>query len=116
MTSHPLWFVLACTNLGMMLDQGDGVPKDLARAAEFLGRGCAAADLSGYYELGRVLSGACAPLRDEKRAAQLFQQTCEGGNEQACGALGCCTTSERQSRRATRARSLSTIVRAKRRA
>lgn len=78
----------ACTDLGVLYDDGDGVPKDPMHAVQLytracegnFARGCANLGLSYYYGEGVAQNRA--------RAIELFNQACNGGSGRGCTNLG----------------------------
>lgn len=61
------------------------VERDLAAAADFFERGCAADDATACYAAGIVWSGLYGGEPDPTRATHSFRRGCEGGMADACG-------------------------------
>ena len=74
----------SCAILGRSYEQGRGVPKDPARAAELLNKGCAG---GAYPACGRLGEAAFA-AHDTAKGVQLLTQACNGGWNEACRELG----------------------------
>jgi TPR repeat protein len=78
----------SCANLGIMMTKGLGMKADVAGAIPLFEKSCQAADGVGCRELGRnYLLGNAPATKDEARAAKLFKQACDGGDDDACGLL-----------------------------
>jgi TPR repeat protein len=80
-------YAKACTNLGFMFNNGQGVKKSHLLAAELYERGCDNGSALGCTNLGIMywkdeLSG------DYKRAAEFFDRGCRGGDSGGCRGLG----------------------------
>jgi hypothetical protein len=78
----------ACTNLGMMYENGNGVEKSPDRAADLFKRSCEAGGSGGCLNLGLLyLNGEGVP-KDPNRAAELFNRSCDEGSGGGCTNLG----------------------------
>jgi hypothetical protein len=77
--------VTACNVFGLMLETGQGVPPDLARAATFYRRACEGGELVGCTNVGLLHSAGTA--QDTARAAGFFRIACEGGEQLGCTLL-----------------------------
>ena len=77
-----------CTNLGFLFEDGLGVDKDPARAAELYTQGCEGGNAVGCTNLGVLFENGLGVDKDPARAAELYTQGCEGGNAVGCTNLG----------------------------
>ena len=77
-----------CVELGESYRQGDGVPRDAARAAEFYRQSCLGGDAAGCNQLGTMYSAGEGVRRDPIRAAGLFEGVCDSGYAVGCHNLG----------------------------
>ncbi len=66
---------------------GQGVPRDLAKAAHLYQKACDGGYAASCYSLGSLYDEGRGVPRDETAAAQLYQKACAGGSEQACSSL-----------------------------
>jgi TPR repeat protein len=62
---------VACSNLGVLLRDGDGVPRDLAGAARAFDHGCDGGNKVACAELAKAYESGQGVPRDGRRAAQL---------------------------------------------
>ncbi len=75
---------IACNVFGLMLETGEGVPTDLARAARLYQRACEGGELIGCTNIGLLhMTGLGVPV-DTALATGLFQVACEGGEDLGC--------------------------------
>ena len=70
--------------LGSLHAGGDGVPKDLSRAAQLMSRACDLGSARGCSQLGSMYATGEGVPKDPTRAAALFKQACEKGLTKAC--------------------------------
>jgi len=80
-------YAKACTNLGFMFNNGQGVKKSHLLAAEFYQRGCDNGNALGCTNLGVMYWKAEIP-GDYKRAADSLDRGCRGGDGGGCRGLG----------------------------
>ena len=78
----------ACNVFGLMHETGQGVPRDLARAATLYRRACQGGALVGCTNIGLLLLSGIGVSRDSVSAAGFFRVACEGGEQLGCGFLG----------------------------
>ncbi len=79
----------SCERLGVVKENGTGVPKDVTRAAELYKQACDADELNGCVQLGRLhLSGRGGVSRDQLESRRLFDRGCDGGIHRGCTLLG----------------------------
>jgi TPR repeat protein len=78
----------ACTNLGFLYDNGQGVPADHARAAELYGMACDGEHWPGCYNLGVLYDNGKGVPADPARAAELYGMACDGEEWGGCSNLG----------------------------
>ncbi len=77
----------ACANLGLLCENGQGVPQDKARAAGFYKLGCDGGIKNGCANLGHLYESGQGVLQDKARAAGLYNQGCDGGSASGCANL-----------------------------
>ncbi len=77
-----------CELLGRIYEEGKGVAKNLARAAQLYKQACDGGDAEGCANLGFAHQQGEGVAKDLSRAAQLHKQACDGGYAFACAALG----------------------------
>jgi TPR repeat protein len=77
-----------CAKLGDTYEQGRGVPKDLAHAAQLFKQACDGGDARGCTNLGVMYYKGEGVPRDLARAAELYKQACNGGDALGCTNLG----------------------------
>jgi hypothetical protein len=99
-----------CYDLGIMYEDGDGVPQDSRRAAELyqqacnggyeafncesiieaerLEQACDGGNMEGCYNLGWMYRAGFSVRQSDTRAAELYQQACDGGEMEGCFFLG----------------------------
>ena len=78
----------ACTSLGYLYAQGDGVSKNLVTAVAYYRKGCVAGDMMGCADLGNhVRDGDAGSPADPHMASIFFLEACNGGNDLACRSL-----------------------------
>src|SRR5579863_5083081 len=73
-----------CENLGNLYALGQGVDKNIAKAAELYTHGCELGGAGACNEVGVLRLNA----GDVAAAVQLFQKSCEGGSSLGCSNLG----------------------------
>ena len=76
--------MLGCNELGVMYGTGEGVAKDLARAATLYQRACDGGEMWGCVNLGVMYGTGEGVARDRPRAIDLYQQACDGGQSWGC--------------------------------
>jgi hypothetical protein len=76
--------LLACNVFGVMLEIGDGVPQDVARAVELYQRACEGGELIGCTNLGVMYETGLAVAQDLALARGLYRTACEGGEQLGC--------------------------------
>jgi hypothetical protein len=79
---------VACSNLGNMYYGGEGVTRDLARAASLYQQACDGGSEEGCSNLGVLYENGEGVPQDFARAASLYQQACDGGSGEGCSNLG----------------------------
>ena len=80
--------LVACNVFGLMLETGDGVPQDAARALLMYERACEGGELVGCTNMGLLYEVGVGMERDLERALGLYRVACEGGELLACSQLG----------------------------
>jgi TPR repeat protein len=78
----------ACSVLALMFETGEGMPRDLARAATLYGQACDLGDMEGCTILGAMYASGQGVQRDLARAVGLQERACEGGDFVGCEGLG----------------------------
>jgi len=73
----------ACTNLGFMYKNGQGVPRDFQRAGRLYRQGCDGGNALGCTNLGIMYWNNSLP-KDDTVAADLFLRGCDGGDSRGC--------------------------------
>jgi TPR repeat protein len=76
--------VAACSVLALMFETGQGMPRDLARAAAVYGQACELGDLEGCTILGSMYDTGQGVTRDRARAVSLHERACDGGEPVGC--------------------------------
>jgi hypothetical protein len=79
--------VAACALLGLMLERGAGVPRDVARAATLYERACEGGEMRGCTNLGLLYESGTDVPRDRERAASLYRTACDAGTPLGCDLL-----------------------------
>jgi TPR repeat protein len=75
---------MECFSLGYMFDQGKGVAKDEARAAELYKKGCDGGLGPSCFNLGRMFTDGRGVAKDDARALELYRKACDNGVKPAC--------------------------------
>ncbi|GAA8311539.1 hypothetical protein HpBT189_02430 [Helicobacter pylori] len=76
-----------CSNLGVLYQNGQGVEKDLIKAAYLYSRACELKDGWGRSFLGVLYYNGDGVKQDFKKAAALFEKACKLGYKKACEML-----------------------------
>ena len=79
---------VACHQLGLRYEHGQGVAKDDIRALTFLQSACDKRDNDACGDLGMLFRTGRGVKRDDGRAMTLFQTSCDGGSPDGCNHLG----------------------------
>jgi TPR repeat protein len=78
----------ACTSLGYLYTQGDGVTKNLETGVAYYRAGCTAGDMTGCADLGNhIRDGDAGSPANPQMASGFFLEACNGGNDLACRSL-----------------------------
>src|SRR5258708_38018445 len=78
----------SCFTLGVMLEEGNGVAKETARAAKLYGRACNAGHADACSNLGVLHESGDGVTKDLKLAMTLYQRGCDEGGLVGCTNLG----------------------------
>ncbi len=78
----------ACTNLGVMFENGQGVYGDEVKAAELYDDGCEGGDSLGCTYLGFMYQGGRGVPESPVKAYEMFRLGCEAAHSVACTHLG----------------------------
>lgn len=78
----------ACSVLALMFETGQGVTRDLGRAAELYDQACELLDMEACTILGSLYHRGEGVPRDLARAASLHERSCDGGEPIGCESLG----------------------------
>jgi TPR repeat protein len=81
-------FAKSCSNLGVLYEEGRGVPADDARAVGLFDKSCAARDPIGCANYALRLTTGRGVAKDTARAARLMAFACSAENGQSCNNLG----------------------------
>ena len=79
--------MVACNILGLLYEAGEGIPQNLARAAELYERACEGGELGGCTNLALMYQAGAGVAQDALRAASLYQRACDGGEMLGCDRL-----------------------------
>ena len=80
---------VACTNIGVMYEDGHGVEEDFLRAADFYSQGCTRGNADGCNLLGFMYeTGVFGVAQDYSQAMELYSRACNAGNPNGCEGLG----------------------------
>ena len=80
--------VVSCFNVGLDLYNGDGIRKDVTRAASMFQKGCDGNHVASCYNLGQFYYDGIGVESDRAKAATFFSKGCEGGYAASCFNLG----------------------------
>lgn len=80
----------ACGRAGWHYEHGEGVAKDLPRAAKLYSQSCDGGHAWGCYALAYAYGQGDGVPRNDARAADLFRRGCEGGQLESCSQLARC--------------------------
>ena len=78
----------AMSNLGLLYENGQGVPQDCAKAAELYQKAADAGDTRALKYLGVLYNNGRGVPQDYAKAAELFQKAADAGNSDAMNNLG----------------------------
>jgi TPR repeat protein len=94
-TARQRWLALAAKdntsamiNLANIYEQGQGVPRDMTKAIQWLEKAATLGDSRAQFELGMAYERGLGVERDPKRAAQWFRRAAEQGDSTAQFNLG----------------------------
>ncbi len=76
-----------CFRLGVLYEYGQGVEKNLTKAAQLYTKACDLKEGMGCGNLGVLYYDGDGVKRDSKKADQYFSKACKLGNQEACEAL-----------------------------
>jgi hypothetical protein len=79
--------VSACTVFGLMVELGQGVPQDVARARDLYRRACEGGELVGCTNLGLMYEEGVGGPQSLEEAEGRYRIACEGGEQLACELL-----------------------------
>jgi TPR repeat protein len=74
----------SCSNLGYLIETGNGVAADPARAAQYYSKACHGGDLLGCGNLGVLLSEGRGVPRDDLTAFPLLERGCSDSASESC--------------------------------
>lgn len=77
----------SCFALGMMHENGAGIPRNEARAAQLFQTACDGKHFVACYTLGDMREKGKGGALDDTAASQLYLRSCDGGNAQGCNAI-----------------------------
>jgi TPR repeat protein/serine/threonine protein kinase len=78
----------SCVRLGLKLERGDGIPRDLVQAAAMYEKACDGGDMLGCADLGLLRANGRGGPTDKPGAVALYQQACDAGGLFGCDLLG----------------------------
>jgi len=78
----------ACSVLALMFETGEGLPRDLSRAATLYGQACELGDMEGCSILGSMYHSGQGVQRDLARSVSYYERACEGADLTGCESLG----------------------------
>ncbi|WP_164870537.1 tetratricopeptide repeat protein [Helicobacter pylori] len=76
-----------CGALGELYYNGEGVEKNLIKAAYFYTKSCELKDGGGCYNLGHLYGSGKGVKQDLKKAFALYEKACKLGVQEMCAAL-----------------------------
>lgn len=76
-----------CSNLGLIFQLGEVVPRDEVRASQLYQRGCTGGDAAGCANLAFLLHYGIGVSKNDKRARELYEEACKRRHTGACGNL-----------------------------
>jgi hypothetical protein len=79
--------LIACNVFGLMFETGQGVPRDIARAAALYQTACEGGELVGCTNVGVLYEAGSGIVQDRARAAGFYRVACEGGEQLGCALL-----------------------------
>ena len=79
--------MVACNVFGLMLETGEGVDRDIERAASFYQRACEGGELVGCTNVGLLYVAGAGVPQDTASAGGFFRIACEGGEQLGCTLL-----------------------------
>lgn len=77
----------SCHALGMMYENGTGLPRDEIRAAGFYGAACVRGHAVACHALGTMREKGKGGELSVTEAARMYEASCEGGSAQGCNGL-----------------------------
>ncbi|MFO0575826.1 MAG: tetratricopeptide repeat protein [Polyangia bacterium] len=77
----------SCFNLGKMYEEGDGVPVDIERMAQYFDMACKQGDMAACTNLGNKFERGLGVQADPSRAVPLYLRACGLGSSYGCAAL-----------------------------
>jgi TPR repeat protein len=78
----------SCSVLGVMYENGSGVERDHAKAAQLYGRACRQGNARACVSLGRMMHDGTAARPDPMGAATMYESACLSGELEGCYELG----------------------------
>ncbi|GAA7791982.1 hypothetical protein NP0149_03910 [Helicobacter pylori] len=76
-----------CCNLGVLYHNGEGVEKNLTKAAQFYSKACELKEGVWCGALGGLYYNGDGVKQDSKKAVALFEKACKLGAQKACEML-----------------------------
>ncbi len=76
-----------CNGLGVLYKDGQGVEKNLTKAAYFYSKACELKEGDGCGALGGLYYNGDGVKQDSKKAVVLFEKACKLGYKKACEML-----------------------------
>lgn len=79
---------LGCSNLASFTWDGEGVPRDPKKAAQYAEKACTGGDAFGCGTLGSLWAQGELGKKDAAKALGYFTRACEGGSASGCNQVG----------------------------
>ncbi len=76
-----------CGNLGVLYQKGEGVEKNLIKAAQLYTKACELKESFGCGALGMLYENGQGVEKDLRKATQFYSKACKLGNQKACEIL-----------------------------
>ncbi len=76
-----------CNNLGDLYQNGEGIEKNLTKAAYLYSKACDLKEGLGCFNLGALYYNGKGVEKDLTKAAYFYSKACKLGSQEACEAL-----------------------------
>ncbi|MGE0545421.1 MAG: tetratricopeptide repeat protein [Kofleriaceae bacterium] len=78
----------ACRSLGILYNDGNGIPADQPRAVRLFDKACTGGNLAACNQLALAHAEGLGVPKDPARAVAEYQRACDGGHQLSCRNLG----------------------------